>query len=307
MIRALLFDLGNTLLREADRVLFPHVTDALQTISQLKDEGGVPLERILASNYPAELPVSHSKLAQVFTDFVEILQHTGLKEFFEPVDRHVTISGQAGHPKPEQQFFVKALQRLGGNLTFPECVMITEDAAHIIACKNLGMNTLLFGGHVSPPIAEADFVNWLDAPLLIAKLVSPEGSANAEAAIRGHLEAAFPVKILKVEPVRTNAAVRAHGTRLIKLADPALGKLNGVHVEVPIHPTVQLDAAGRTAAVDGVQPSEEDVAESTSYVKSLASAGQIRGVGETPLGPTHDIVVDSQGRRTLRRKRFSAF
>jgi FMN phosphatase YigB (HAD superfamily) len=307
MIRVLFFDLGNTLLREADRVLFPHVIDALQTISQLKDEAGSSLKRVLASNFPAQLPVPDSKLAQVFAEVVGILRHAGLAEFFEPIDRHVTISAQAGHAKPDGEFFIKALQRLGGAQTLAECVMITEDAAHIAACRNLGMKTLQFGGHVSPPPANADFSNWLDAPMLLARLVSPHHTANVETAIRGRLEAAFPVNISSVEPSHATSTVRAHGTRLIKVTDPELGDLDGLHVEVPIHPTIQLDVAGRPIAFDGLHPSAKDIAESTSNLKSQASTGQISGVNESPLGPTLKVVVDSQGRRVVRRKGYSAF
>ena len=45
MIRVLMLDLGNTLVRESDLSLFPHVLPALHAVEGFLTEDGHPLER----------------------------------------------------------------------------------------------------------------------------------------------------------------------------------------------------------------------------------------------------------------------
>jgi len=49
------------------------------------------------------------------------------------------------------------------------------------------------------------------------------------------------------------------------------------------------------------------VAEATQYVRGLAGTGKIASESnKRSLGTTHEVSVDSEGRRFLKRKRFSA-
>jgi hypothetical protein len=53
---------------------------------------------------------------------------------------------------------------------------------------------------------------------------------------------------------------------------------------------------------------EEAVAEEQRYIDDLIARGEAVPEGEElPPGATHEIVVDENGRRTVRRKRFSAY
>jgi hypothetical protein len=307
MIRVVLIDFGNTLVRESDLTPFAHVAPALETIGMFTDDTGSPLSQCLASNYPAQLPVPPAQVPAVFDQFLELLQSAGLTKFFRPVERHVTISGQAGFAKPRPEFFTKALQRLGVSAGFDECLFITENEEHIARCRELGMKALQFGGHRSPPPPGTEFTDWSEAPLLIARLASPDNQANLEAAVRGHLRAVHHLKVSSIQQ-QTPADLRVQAQAWVPLSDPALGELQGVHVELPVSARVRLDDRGRVAAVEGARPSTEDVAEATEHVQSLVSTGQVETRAEqSPLGTTHDVEVDPQGRRYLKRRRFTAF
>jgi hypothetical protein len=307
MIRVVLFDLGNTLLRESTGTAFPHAHAALRTIGGFSTPAGAPLLRCLASNFPATLPVPPAQLPQVFSTFLAIVERAGLAEFFEPVERHITLSAHAGVPKPQPEFFKTALGRLGIQAEFDECLFVTEDPEHITRCKGLGMKTLQFGGHQSQPPPGSDFTDWSEAPLLIAHLVSPDGRADLGAALRGYLEEAHDLRVVSCE-APAGGPIRVQAKAWAPLADAGLGDLNGVLVEVPVTVRVRLDDRGRVAGVEGAKPSAEAIREASQHVQSLASSGQVENAGgASPLGTTHRVEVDPQGRRYLKRKRFSAY
>jgi hypothetical protein len=92
-------------------------------------------------------------------------------------------------------------------------------------------------------------------------------------------------------------------------------KLHPVHVEggesiyapIPVSLSVELDARGRVKSIDGDTPNPAAVADAARYVKTLHDSGHLASAGEQQpaAGLTHQIERDEQGRRVLRRKRFS--
>ncbi|MFL6822757.1 MAG: hypothetical protein ACJ8FA_09325 [Xanthobacteraceae bacterium] len=92
-------------------------------------------------------------------------------------------------------------------------------------------------------------------------------------------------------------------------------KLYPVHVEggeaiyapVPMSLSVELDARGHIISIDRDTPDPAAVADAAQYVKALRDSGQLTAPGERePVsGITHRIERDEQGRKVLRRKRFS--
>src|SRR5262245_14297475 len=122
MIRVLMFDLGMTLLDANDHP-FPHVTDTLSALASR------PIKSCLISDFDMTLTPSVA-----MRRYVAILDAAGLRSFFEPVAKRVTLSNHAGVSKPNRKIFEKALQRLGASsVPFSECLFITENAAHIEA------------------------------------------------------------------------------------------------------------------------------------------------------------------------------
>ena len=145
MIKIVMFDLGMTLI-DGDHRPFAHVEAALTAISGFKTADGKPLRSCLVSDFTmATPPVTTTKVTALFNEYLAILDGTGLRPFFEPVHKRVTLSTQAGVAKPDREIFEKALQRLGASVALKECLVITEDATHIDkARKDLKMQTLQF-------------------------------------------------------------------------------------------------------------------------------------------------------------------
>jgi FMN phosphatase YigB (HAD superfamily) len=168
MIQVVFFDLGLTLI-DGSHKAFPHVPDALRTIQSFKTADGRPLLIALVSNYDkANTPADVEPL---FKSFLDILDGTGLRPFFEPVQQHITLSTHAGVRKPDRKVFEKALERLGSRAPLAACLLITEEAEHgRFVRTQLGMKALLFRSEGSEPF---DFADWREAPALVARAMSP--------------------------------------------------------------------------------------------------------------------------------------
>jgi FMN phosphatase YigB (HAD superfamily) len=169
MIRVVMFDLGKTLIDADDRP-FPHVAEALAEVSALRAEE--PLRTCLVSDYTmATPPVTDAKVTALFNEYLEILDRTGLRPFFEPVEQRITLSTHARVRKPDRRIFETALSRLGTSVPLKECLLITENADHIREARDtLKMAVLQFRSAESN---EFDFNDWSKAPALIAALVNP--------------------------------------------------------------------------------------------------------------------------------------
>jgi len=182
-----MFDLGLTLIDEQNRP-FEHVPEALAAITKFKTSDKKPLRCCLVSDFTmATPPVTATKVRPLFEQYLQILDSTGLRRFFEPVDRRVTLSTHANALKPDRAVFEMALHRLRVEATFEECLFITENTAHIKAArKTLHMQTLQFSATSSRPF---DFDDWAQAPALVAHLVDPLHTPNVHAAVEVFLKA----------------------------------------------------------------------------------------------------------------------
>jgi hypothetical protein len=275
MIRVVLFDLGLTLIDQENRP-FPHVVEALRTIQSFTSAEGKKLLSGLVSDFdrPAP-PATPAKITAIFNRYLAMLDGTGLRPSFEPVERRVTLSTHAGVTKPDRKIFEMALRRLRSKASLKECLFITENGDHVRAARSdLGMTALQFRSRGSRTF---DFDDWLQAPPMVAHLVGGAGGPNAEAALRRHLS-------------------HSHGFDLQEVDAPF-----SVEGEVTRGPE------GQVRAVRLAEPALSDVAEAASLVRSLARHGQIQGSGTEHMGAaTHDIETDDRGRRKLVRKRFRA-
>jgi FMN phosphatase YigB (HAD superfamily) len=81
--------------------------------------------------------------------------------------------------KPDQRIYRLALDRLGSDAEFAECLSITEDAGHVAACRALGMQALQFG---------VDFTDWSQAPRLVRSIIDPSDAEEEvfERSLRTH-------------------------------------------------------------------------------------------------------------------------
>ena len=296
-IRVLMLDLGETLVHGNQAL--PHVPEALEAIGKMKAGDGSPLESCLVSDFTMPTaPVTPPKIAALFDEYLTLLEGFGLRRFFEPVERRVTLSTQAGHRKPDREIFEEALERLGVPAGLAECLFITEDVAHLQkASTELGMATLRFG-------SSEGFTDWAEGPLLIAaKLAGPE-PGNVAVAAKAWLRTRHGLEGVGLESrAETNTVAGS-----VKQWSPLPGEQGeALHVPLARPVKLQLDAAGRVASMSLGEPDPEVLEEAAHFVKTLRANHQLAdSSGAMPAGTTHRIVVDAQGRRVLQRQRFSA-
>jgi hypothetical protein len=300
MIRVVMFDLGMTLV-DAELHPFPHVTDAFTAIADFKTGDGKPLRSCLVSDFtmPTQ-PVTDAKIAALFEEYLAILNQTGLRRFFEPVNERVTLSCHAGVTKPNAKIFKKALERLGAMVPLQDCLLITEDASHVDEARTtLKMKALQFRSAAS---SQFDFDDWAEAPALIANLVAPHQIANTQAAIKAHL-AAQDINLLHSEPGIAPDTLRFSGQIWLPISVPGFKDLENVQVEIPVKGEIRLGPKGAVSSVTPTQPSPEMMAEVTSYVRSLATHGRIASdPAKRGPGTTHTIETDERGNRRLVRQ-----
>ena len=298
MIKALLLDLGGTLIDSSEQV-FPGVQDALTALEAFETEDHQPLVTCLVSDFTMPKPRTTEAIAAAFADYLKILDKTGLRSFFEPVDERVTLSTHVGMMKPAAAVFKAALKRarIAGSIT--EALFITESADHIAACRRLGMKVLQFG---------VDFTSWSAAAGLISRKIGASGPKNSEALFKAALAADHGLQLQSIDSISPDR-IRGTARDLVKLSAPELGGLDNVHVELPVDLEASIDSAGRITAVHS-KPRPDDVAEAVQQVQTLAANQQIaHGAADpsSPVLPTHRLETDAQGRRILRRRRFTAW
>lgn len=308
MIRVVMFDLGLTLIDAHDKP-FAHVAEALATLKALKAADGKRLRTCLVSDFTmAEPPNAAQKTRTLFTDYLALLAPSGLRPFFEPVQRCITLSTQAGAVKPERAVFETALRRLQVKATLDECLLITENAAHVKAVRSaLHMKALRFGPASASGV---DFSDWSQAPALIAHLMTPAhasaaDAANTHAAVTAYL-AAQGMTVSALEAGAQKGHLKAYGHAWHPVSVPGDPDLQHVHMTVPVDANVSRGPAGEVHAKVNA-PARDQVAEAAAFAASLAANKQIGAPGAArAAGATHEITTDASGQRRLVRKRFSA-
>jgi FMN phosphatase YigB (HAD superfamily) len=107
-MKLILFDLGKTL--EDGDVLLPGARSALEQISAL-DRDGSAVHLGLLSDFT--MPASPADIPGIQQEYYAILDALGIRSFFEPVDRWVTLSTEVGVFKPEAAVFRRAAEKAG--------------------------------------------------------------------------------------------------------------------------------------------------------------------------------------------------
>jgi len=204
----------------------------------------------------------------------------------------VTTAALAGAALPDRRLFQAALVRLGVNATLPRCAVVLADARHAAACRKLRMTPLALG---------ADFTDWRDVPVLVARAIDPANLRNLAVALRPRLRPDLEdVVVTRVEPRRIVARAGAWE------ALPGGGRVpRDVHVKLPVEVTVNLDDQGRVASVTMEAPAPDALAEAESYAERLFARGEVSEASPPAPGTTHVLQADERGRLLLRRARFS--
>lgn len=138
-LRLILFDLGETL-ESRDR-LRPGALSTLHAIQQLGDQ----VHLALLSD--VEQPRSARDESRIRREYEVLLGRLGIRAFFEPTSRWVTLSSEVGAFKPDPATFRRAMSKAGADLGFADVMFITENPAHVRRARELGMRAV----QVSPP------------------------------------------------------------------------------------------------------------------------------------------------------------
>src|SRR5204862_1547476 len=126
-------------------------------------------------------------------------------------DRRITLAACAGALPPERRIFAKALQLLRQRISLSECLFITPNAEHVIACRKLGMKVLRFDPEVS---TKADFSDWSEAPLLIARIVAPDSALNKRLALQVRLATAYDMQLVSINEDKRSNLIHGRAKKL---------------------------------------------------------------------------------------------
>jgi FMN phosphatase YigB (HAD superfamily) len=141
-VKVVLFDLGRTL--EDQGVLLPGAVEALEGIQSLRDAQGQPAVLGLVSDF--DMPGSPSEVPGIQQEYYAVLDGLGIRPFFEPVARRVTLSTEVGEYKPHEKVFRTALDKVRPGLPFAAALFVTENPDHVEAAGLLGMRAVHFRG-----------------------------------------------------------------------------------------------------------------------------------------------------------------
>ena len=145
-VKLVLFDLGNTL--ESNGVLLPGAMEALEAVASLR-AGGQPAALLgLVSDF--DMPRQPSDVPIIQQRYYELLDDLGIRPFFEPVAERVTLSTEVGVFKPDEAIFRAATSKVDPALEFDDVLFVTENPAHVLAARSLGLSAVHLRGPGQP-------------------------------------------------------------------------------------------------------------------------------------------------------------
>jgi Peptidase family M28 len=187
-VKLILFDLGQTL--EDRDVLVPDARETLEAIRGLRDGDGPAALLGLVSDFdmsaePSQVPIIQQR-------YYALLDHLGIRSFFEPVAERVTLSTEVGVFKPDEAIFRTAVAKAGPALGFSDVLFVSENRGHVLAARRLGLAAVHVrepgqtDGEVDKlfdliPVVQA-FVTRSSEQVETVVLVVPPGAAESTAA-----------------------------------------------------------------------------------------------------------------------------
>jgi hypothetical protein len=299
MIHFLLFELENTFVDREGKVI-AHVIDALNTMTSFRmDTGKGPVMCLIA-----EGSADRNAVSDKFAELSSRLETLGLKRFFDPVGQRVTLMEGGNIHRFDRHLFDTALSQSARNAKPDQCVFFTGDPDVARVARNLTITTLEFAIHQDDGI---DFTDWLESPLLVAKIVGYNRLKNTEVALRAYLAATQNIDLISLTASADPDTFVGNSSTWQPITSEKLRHLSGINVKLPAEIRVQLDASGKVKTVERIGPATSDKEEAAHFVESLITHGQIASQSSAASrDATHEITTDSEGRRYLVRKRFTA-
>ncbi|MCU1515970.1 MAG: Peptidase [Pseudarthrobacter sp.] len=142
-MKLVLFDLGNTL--ESAGMLQPGALETLEAIAALRDGEQPAAELGLLSDF--DMPDEPSDVPIIQQRYYQLLEDLGIRQFFEPVAEHVTLSTEVGVFKPDEAVFRVAASKGDPALEFGDVLFVTENRSHVLAARRLGLQAV----HIRAP------------------------------------------------------------------------------------------------------------------------------------------------------------
>jgi peptidase M28-like protein len=161
-----LFDLGDTLEDRERGVLLPDARKALAAIQAMRDPRGAAPILALVSDF--DMPDGPAQIPAIRERYFAILEGLGIRNFFEPVAKRVTLSTEVGVFKPDKRVFQAAVKKIDRRLALSNAVFITENSAHVEKARLLGMKAIHFKG---PRETTGDVDRLVDLIPLIRKFL----------------------------------------------------------------------------------------------------------------------------------------
>jgi FMN phosphatase YigB (HAD superfamily) len=141
-MKIVLFDLGKTI--ENQNILLPGAHKTLKAIQAMRDFSGEAIVMALVSDF--NMPSSPEQIPAIQQQYYDILDSLGIRSFFKPVSKRVTLSTEVGVFKPDEKIFRAVIEKNGENISFKDVVFITENLEHVKAARGLGMTAIHFKG-----------------------------------------------------------------------------------------------------------------------------------------------------------------
>lgn len=163
-MKIVFFDLGNTLEKQGG--LAPGAIETLRAIQSLQGSDGRAPALALISDFT--MPNTPDEIPAIRAQYLAILDTLGLRQFFKPVSKRVTLSTEVGVTKPDKRIFESAIKKINPSLRFQDAIFITEEPVHIAAARSLGMRAVHFKG---PGQASGDVNRLTDVVPIIKKFV----------------------------------------------------------------------------------------------------------------------------------------
>lgn len=300
MIRVVMLDLGDTL-TDGTRPL-PFVVDCLDALSRFEISDGRPVQYCLVSDYHLANPFTKGAVAERFSEYLEIIERLDLRSSFEPVNQRITLSTHVNSFKPDPGVFTKALERMGSDAGFEDCLFITENRMHISACVEMGMSTIPFGDGAAQ---EGGFDSWPEGLILISKAIDQISKRNLEIALSVLVRTRHGLENLQIVGPITDHGVAAIAQAWTPLKSAELGALDGVCMQMQVSLTVSEIEPGVHEVVITEPPTQENIEEAHQFIRSLRLHQQIEGPRPSVIGSaSHYIETESSGQRKLKRRGF---
>lgn len=207
MTRAVLFDLGNTLLDEQTNRPLPGATGLLDALGDVRDSENLPVLSGLVSDW--KMPRDPSEVGPLRQEYLQELVASGLDSFFRPLEMRVTLSTEVGVRKPDAAIFRAALDRLQPGLPLHHAVFVTERLEHVQAARALGLLAIHFKGPGQTTGEVEQFADLLELLQRIVAAAAPRkqhgeavGRFQSQTARSKQADPAVTALVAQVSPAR---------------------------------------------------------------------------------------------------------